>query len=119
MPVGAVLVQELNVSFPAGAGSGSNSATVTLNFASTFVVATASVNLSQHNVSTLGVSFSVFANIVSFETSQGDEFSAGSVLTNNDVTSITFGLEVNAFGVLTSELGEHFAGGTFMVLGFD
>jgi len=56
MPVGAVLVQELNA-FVDPSNAPSNSATVTLNFAPTLVVATTFINTVRHTMNNLGIEF--------------------------------------------------------------
>jgi hypothetical protein len=55
MPVGAVLVQTLYTDIPLNGAD--NSASVTLNFAPTFVVATSSIAIYQHQVNALGSYF--------------------------------------------------------------
>jgi hypothetical protein len=125
MPVGGVLVQELNTLVdPSNAPN--NSATVTLNFAPTLVVATASINQYDHTMNADSFPLTLAANavIASYQTSQGPgpEPQLFHVLTSNDVVSITFELFVTDLGQSPSgntDIGLHLVGGTFMVLGFD
>jgi hypothetical protein len=63
MPVGGVLVQELNTLVdPSNAPN--NSATVTLNFAPTLVVATASINQYDHTMNADSFPLTLGANAV-------------------------------------------------------
>jgi hypothetical protein len=119
MPVGAVLVQTLYTDIPLNGAD--NSASVTLNFAPTFVVATSSIAIYQHQVNALGSYFFGIATIDSYQTSQGGVIqSVFPVLTSNDVVSITFYLAIAVSDVPVSEVGTNNAvTGTFMVQGFD
>jgi hypothetical protein len=125
MPVGAVLVQELNALVdPSNAPN--NFATVTLNFAPTVVVATASINQYEHSMNLDSFPLTLFANavIASYQTSQGPgpEPQLFHVLTSNDVVSITFALFIQALGQSPSgntDIGLLTVGATFMVQGFD
>jgi hypothetical protein len=123
MPVGAVLVQGLNVSVDAE-NSPENFASVTLNFAPTLVVATASINTVRHTMNNLGIQFSDIALISSLQVSGGPvtEPENPTALTMNNVVSITFelGTGVSGFPPLPSTvLGQHSLSGSIMVQGFD
>ena len=70
MPVGAVLIQGLSAFFDAE-NTPANSASVTLNFGPTLVVATTSINTVRHTMNNLGIEFSDIALISSFQVSGG------------------------------------------------
>jgi hypothetical protein len=123
MQVGAVLVQELNAMVvPSNAPN--NSATVTLNFPPTLVVATTSINQYEHSMNIDSFPLTLFANavIASYETSQGpgpDQLFHS--LTSYDVVSITFALFIQALGQGPSgntDIGLLNVVATFMVQGF-
>ena len=89
MPVGAALVQTLYAAIPVQGVD--NSASVTLNFAPTLVVATSSIAELNYQVNALGEYLGLVATIDSYQTSQGGVMqSFFPVLTSNDVVSITF-----------------------------
>jgi hypothetical protein len=115
MPVGAVLANELYTEIIANENV--NSASLTLNFAPTLVVATASIASYYNDVNAVNLFFLANAFIESYETSQGGGISSsGHVLTSNDVVSITFQLTVGAN--VSGEIGLHYVYGSFVVLGF-
>ena len=124
MPVGAVLIQGLSAFFDAE-NTPANSASVTLNFAPTFVVATTSINTVRHTMNNLGIEFSDIALISSFQVSGGpvsQPENAAAGLSMNNVVSITFelGTGVSGFPPLPSTvLGQHSLSGSIMVQGFD
>jgi len=119
MPVGAALVQTLYAAIPVQGVD--NSASVTLNFAPTLVVATSSIAELNYQVNALGEYLGLVATIDSYQTSQGGVMqSFFPVLTSNDVVSITFYLAMTVKHVdPDSEVGQDVVQGTFMVLGFD
>ena len=75
MPVGAVLIQGLSAFFDAE-NTPANSASVTLNFAPTLVVATTSINTVRHTMNNLGIEFSDIALISSFQGEWRTSFTA-------------------------------------------
>ena len=119
MPVGAVLVQTLDANIPYHGVN--NSASVTLNFPPTFVVATASIATLNYQVNALGEQLGLLATIDSYQTSQGGVIqSFFPVLTSDDVVSITFYLAIQVEHVdPNTEIGQDAAQGTFMIQGFD
>ena len=123
MPVGAVLIQELNASVDAE-NTPANFASVTLNFAPTLVVATTSINTVRHTMNNLGIEFSDIALISSFQVSGGPvtQPENPAALTMNNVVSITFelGTGISGFPPLPSTvLGQHSLSGAIIVQGFD